>query len=98
MASQSVGDAAAQPPTLTPQPPYAFKVEFWVLGSAASLGNVQRAWQLFDTCWATRWDQIPGLVAEWESMGGVWSRSQLRIEEHELCSDRSGHYVPVNRM
>ena len=76
--------------------PSVFRVDLWVLGGADSPAAVPREWQLFNVRWADRWDQIPALMHEWENMGGMWVRSQLRIEEYE-CGE-SGYFIPVNRL
>ena len=80
-----------------------FRVEFWVLGSAASPAGSAgspagsaREWQRFDVGWAERWEHIPALVHEWENLAGLWVRSQLRIEAYQR--GESGHFIPVNRM
>ena len=119
-AMASDGSAAEQPTTpvstaVNPLPaeilqsssPSVFRVEFWVLGSAASpagsAGSISvrvrspaREWQRFDVGWAERWEHIPALVHEWENLAGLWVRSQLHIEEYQR--DESGHFIPVNRM
>ena len=74
--------------------PPKYKVEFWTLGGANSRAQIAREWQLFNVRWADRWDQIPALVHDWERMGGMWIRSQLRIEEYE-CGE-NGVYSPAN--
>ena len=73
-----------------------FRVEFWVLGGTGSPAAVAREWQLFNVRWADRWGQIPALMHEWENLGGMWVRSQLRIEEHER--GESGRFIPVLRL
>ena len=111
-AERQSGSTAEQPTTPVSAPPAemlqssspsVFRVEFWVLGSAASLAGsagslavVARGWQCFNVGWAEQWGQIPALVHEWENLGGLWVRSQLRIEEYQR--GESGHFIPTNRM
>ena len=108
-AMASDGSAAEQPTTpvstaVNPFPaeilqsssPSVFRVEFWVLGGTGSPAAVAREWQLFNVRWADRWGQIPALMHEWENLGGMWVRSQLRIEEYQR--GESGYFIPVNRL
>ena len=78
------------------QSPSVFRVEFWVLGGAGSPAGVAREWQLQGAGWSVGWDRIPALVHEWENLGGLWVRSQLRIEEYQR--GESGHFIPANRL
>jgi len=93
---QQVGGAASPAGILPPQPERIYRVEFWVLGGSSSPAGVAREWQLFNVRWVAQWNSIPEMVQEWEEMGGIWVRSQLRIEEYVRTGDR--FYDPVNRM
>ena len=79
-----------------------YRVEFWVLGGAGSPAGIQTEWVMHDHRWAERWDQISAIVSDvqWETLGGMWARTQWRIEEYE-CS-QGGAYslqlLPANRM
>ena len=59
-------------------------------------------WELHESTWALSWNECWEEVQEWNRLGGLWTRSQVRIEEYELdgeyeVDDNNGRYIPVSR-
>ena len=60
-----------------------WKVEFWTLNK---VDDYRKQWKLFGTAYYDRFEEIltKAPVADWRALGGLWSETELRIQEEEL--------------
>ena len=78
-----------------------WRVEFWVqpIPSVIEMWTGARdgPWFHYETLELIGWAQIFAQAALWERLGGMWTRSQLRIEELEYDS-ASEDWFPADRV